>query len=164
MPISRRKPPVKRPKRPPRRNAKKKATKKTAKRKTSKKKASKKRAKKKGKNGKLKRVPKKDYEIVWDKRYQACHFGTRKGVGGEIGSGVNDVIEVYTDGQFYYVLSMNYTEGYACVEAFDDQAGGCAALCFALPEDLDEIVGKPLEEADPSEVLEAMTQVMETEG
>ncbi len=132
--------------------AKKRATKKRGK-KVTKKTSKKKRAKK---PGKLRKVPAKDYEVVWDRKHESCHFGHKRGVGGELGSGVNDVIEVYTDGVWMYVMSLNYTEGYACVEAFDGEPGGCAMLCFALPEDIDAMCGKPVEECKPGEVLEAM--------
>lgn len=138
--------------------------KKAAKRKSTKRKAAKRKvaSRSKKRSKKLKRVPQKDYEIVWDAQRESCHFGhAKKRIGGEIGSGVNDVIEVYTDGVFYYVLSLNFTENYACVEAFDGEPGGCAFLCFATPEDIQGMFNEEISQVKPSDVMEVMLEEYE---
>ncbi len=134
--------------------ARKKRTKKKAKKKTAKKRTK----KTKKRRSKFRRVAPKEYEIAWAEGYKSCYFGHRKGVGGEIGSGINDVIEVFSDGKLMYVLSMNFTECYACVEVFD---GGdeVYSICFAEPKDMRRLMGaRAMHECAPQEILETLAE------
>lgn len=135
--------------------ARKKATKKKATRKKSAKKSPRRKATKKGPA--LRKVPYVEYELVWDETRDHCHFGHRSGCASEVGCGLTDTVTVFKDsnGQ-YYVLSVNYTEGYACVEILDDdhddpvvgiQFMGPADMAKTFSRDITKIPSKELASA-----------------
>lgn len=139
--------------------AKKKAAKKAPKRTVAKKKPAKRRAKKPPKV-RLRKVPEKDYAICWDASRDNCHFGHKRGVGGPIGCGVCDAIFVFSGNERIYVLSVNYQEPYACLEAFVD-AGGVERLLFAEPKDMSQLFGDDVTKFSPKQVAERLAGVME---
>jgi hypothetical protein len=148
--------------------AKRKSTKKKSSRRSSsakkptRKKAKKKSAKKKStarrkKGPTLRKVPYTDYEFVWDENRDQCHFGHRGGCGGEVGCGATDSVTVFTDskGQFY-VLSVNYAEGYACVEVLDDDDDDpIVAIAFMEPHEVAEALKKDITKV-PAKQLASM--------
>ena len=128
--------------------------------KVSKKKAAKKRPAKKvsrASKSKLRKVPHTRYEIVWDKTRDACWFGSKDGVSGEIGCGVTDKVTVYTDGTNYYVMSVNYPEGYACVEILDGE-NEPVGICFADSKDVREMFNKDIESLNEKMVCERLAK------
>jgi len=120
-------------------------------------KAKKKRAKKSAKR--LRKVPERDYALCWDPPCDQCHFGHKSGIGGPIGSGMCDVVEVFSSGGKFYVLSLNYAAPYACVEAFVD-TNGVQSLIFAEPKDMTKIFGDSLSGLSPKEIAERLAGEM----
>lgn len=134
--------------------AKKKASVKKAKKKT------KKPRRKKLKRIKLRKVPDKDYVICWDHTHNNCHFGHKRGIGGPIGCGVCDAIFVFSGNEKLYVLSVNYKEPYASLEAFVD-ASGVERLLFAEPKDMTRLFGDDITKYSPKQVAERLAGIME---
>lgn len=124
----------------------------SAKKRTTKKKA----AKRKTSRSTLRKVPHTQYEIVWDASRDTCHFGSKKGVSGEIGCGVTDTVDVYTDGKAFYVLSVNYAEGYACVEILDEGEDPLG-ICFAESKDMQELFSKGVD-TNPKEICQRLSK------
>ena len=117
-------------------------------------------AKKKSTKAKrLRRVPEKDYALCWDPPCNQCHFGHKSGVGGSIGSGMCDVIEVFSAGGKYYVLSLNYAAPYASLEVFVD-TNGVQSLIFAEPKDMTKIFGDDLSGLSPKNIAEQLAGMM----
>lgn len=107
----------------------------------------------------LRAVPEKDYALCWDAPRDQCHFGHKSGVGGPVGCGVCDVVEVFfSDGKFY-VLSLNYAAPYASLEAFVDE-GGLESMIFAEPKDMANIFGSKLAATSPKKVAERLAGEM----
>lgn len=125
-----------------------------AKRKTSRTKAA-----KAAKPKRLRKVPTKDYTLLWDASREQCHFGHRSGIGGPVGCGVCDVVDVFCAGKKYYVLSLNYAAPYACLEAFVD-AKGVQSLVFAEPGDMRKIFGDDLSGIPPKKIAEQLAQMV----
>lgn len=128
------------------------AKKKAAKKKVAKKKT----AKRASSKSKLRKVPHTQYELVWDASRDTCHFGSKKGVSGEIGCGVSDTVDVYTDGNAFFVLSVNYAEGYACVEVLDGEEEPLG-ICFADSADMRKIFPKGVE-TNPKEICDRLSK------
>ena len=103
----------------------------------------KKKAKKRSRNPALKKVPAKDYAVAWNKAHTKCEFQHRSGNGGSSVMGVSDVFMVFSTGRSTCLLSVNYAEGYACVECYTD-GDGASALCFADPNDCAKLFGPDL--------------------
>lgn len=103
----------------------------------------------------LKKVPAKDYKLLWDPSREQCHFGHKSGIGGPVGCGVCDVVEVFCAGKKYYVLSLNYVVPYACLEAFVDTKG-VQSLVFAEPGDMRKIFGDDLSGVAPKKIAEQL--------
>lgn len=124
-------------------------------------KAAKKRAKKSAppKSLRLRKVPEKDYALCWDPGCDQCHFGHKSGIGGPVGSGMCDVVEVFSAGGKYYVLSLNYAAPYACIEAFAD-TDGVESLIFAEPKDMKNIFGEDLAGLSPKKIAERLAGEM----
>jgi len=118
-----------------------------------KKKATKKRAsKKKG----LTKLRSTSYELVWDKARDNCVFGHHgKGMASPVGCGVTDAVTVFTDGKVFYVLSVNYDEGYACIEIVDGQEDP-VAICFADPKDMKRLFKGDLTGHAPAAIAERL--------
>lgn len=133
------------------------AKKKVAKKKAAKKKATKKRATKKKvakkrvtkkRSSALRKVPHTQYELVWDAGRNKCFFGSKSGVSGEVGCGVTDTVTVYMDGVAFYILSLNYAEGYGCVEVLDDEEEPMG-ICFADASEMRAMFKKDVDKLDP---------------
>ncbi len=122
-------------------------------------KAKKKRIKKRAKPKRLRKVPEKEYVLCWDAACDQCHFGHKSGIGGPIGSGMCDVIEVFSAGGKYYVLSLNYAAPYGCLEAFVD-TDGVESLVFAEPKDMTKIFGDDLSRLSPKQIAERLAGEM----
>jgi len=118
-----------------------------------KKKATKKRAsKKKG----LTKLRSTSYELVWDKARDNCVFGHHgKGMASPVMCGVTDAVTVFTDGKVFYVLSVNYDEGYACIEIVDGQEDP-VAVCFADPKDMKRLLKGDLTDHSPIAIAERL--------
>jgi hypothetical protein len=110
-------------------------------------------AKKRG----LRKVPHSKYEFEWDGRRDRCHFKHQDGTSCEVGCGLTDTVMVYTTGKEYVVLSMNYEEGYACVEVIDEE--GIRSICFADPSDVSGIFGPDLSKRPPKAVAEKLMSI-----
>lgn len=126
-----------------------------AKRKTTKKKSTRKKKTTKRKPTKrgptLRKVPYTEYEFVWDEGRDTCHFGHRGGCGGEVGCGMTDSVSVFKDasGQFY-ILSVNYAEGYACVEILDDdESDPVVGIVFMDPGEVQSLFKKGVDKVAP---------------
>lgn len=115
---------------------------------------------KKPKHIRLRKVPDKDYAICWDAARNNCHFGHKKGLGGPIGCGACDAIFVFSGNKKFYVLSVNYKEPYACLEAFVD-AAGVERLLFAEPKDMSRLFGDDIAKYSPKQVAERLAGIME---
>ena len=125
------------------------------KKKSSKKKSSKKKASKKKGLSKLKAT---SYELVWDEARDNCMFGHHSnGVASPVMCGVTDAVSVFTDGNTYYVLSVNYDEGYACLEVVDDEAEP-VAVCFADPKDVIKLFKGDLTDHAPKDIAERLAK------
>lgn len=123
-----------------------------------KKKAKKKTAKKSRiSRGKLRRVPASQYTIAWNKPRTKCAFEHKNGSGGESCMGATDVPILFTDGKRLCLLSVNYLEGYACMECYSDDQG-VEALCFADPGDCQKIFGKDLSAVSPKKIAERLVK------
>jgi hypothetical protein len=122
-----------------------------------KKKAKKKTAKKKAKSSgrSLRRVPASQYTLAWNKPRTKCAFEHKSGAGGESCMGATDVPILFTDGKRMCLLSVNYLEGYACVECYSDDSGA-EALCFADPSDCRKIFGKDISAVSPKKIAERL--------
>ena len=107
----------------------------------------------------LRKVPAKDYTLLWDASREQCHFGHRSGVGGPVGCGVCDVVDVFCAGKKYYVLSLNYVAPYACLEAFVDTKG-VESLVFAESGDMRKIFGDDLSGIPPKKIAEQLAGMM----
>jgi len=118
-----------------------------------KKKATKKRgSKKKG----LTKLRSTSYELVWDKARDNCVFGHHgKGMASPVMCGVTDAVTVFTDGKVFYVLSVNYDEGYACIEIVDGQEDP-VAVCFADPKDMKRLLKGDLTDHSPIAIAERL--------
>jgi hypothetical protein len=128
----------------------------TAKKRTSaKKKPAKKKAASRSKT--LRKVPHTQYELVWDASRETCHFGAKSGVSGEVGCGVTDTVDVYTDGAAFYILSVNYAEGYACVEILDGEEDPLG-ICFAESVDMRKLFPAKGIETNPKDICIGLTQ------
>lgn len=123
------------------------AKKKVAKKKASKKKVAKKKVAKK-RSSALRKVPHTQYELVWDASRNKCFFGSKSGVSGEVGCGVTDTVTVYTDGVAFYILSLNYAEGYGCVEVLDGEEEPMG-ICFADASEMRAMFKKDVDKLDP---------------
>lgn len=115
--------------------------------------------KKRIKKAKLRSVSQKAYVICFDEHDEKCHFGHKSGIGGEIGSGKSDVIEVFTKNGRYYVLSMNYKEPYAVIESFVDSSG-VESILFAESKDLHKAFGQEVSQYSPKDVAERLVAQM----
>jgi hypothetical protein len=115
--------------------------------------------KKKKRKVKLRRVSPKSYVICFDEKDERCHFGHQSGIGGEIGSGKSDVIEVFTKDGRYYVCSINYKEPYVVIESFAD-AKGVESILFAEPTDLHKTFGEETSQISPKEFAERLVAQM----
>ncbi len=120
-------------------------------------KAKKKRAKKGVKR--LRKVSEQEYVLCWDASCDQCHFGHKSGIGGPIGSGMCDVVEVFSAGGKYYVLSLNYAAPYGCLESFVD-TDGVESLVFAEPKDMAKIFGDDLSGLSPKQIAERLAGEM----
>lgn len=116
-------------------------------------------AKKKGATKRLRKVPEKDYALCWNAACDQCHFGHKSGIGGPIGSGMCDTIEVFSAGKKFYVLSLNYAAPYASLEAFVD-TDGVESLIFAEPKDMTKIFGDDLSGLSPKQFAERLAGMM----
>lgn len=102
----------------------------------------------------LKKLRPASYELVWDKPRDNCVFAHHKtGVSGDVGCGVTDAVSVFTDsgGKVFYILSVNYDEGYACIELLDGEAEP-VAMCFADPKDVKKIFKGDLTDHAPKDI------------
>ncbi len=115
--------------------------------------------KKRAKPKRLRKVSEKDYALCWDALCDQCHFGHKSGIGGSIGSGMCDVIEVFSAGGKYYVLSLNYAAPYASREVFVD-TDGVESLIFAEPKDMTKIFGDDLSGLSPKQIAERLAGEM----
>jgi hypothetical protein len=87
-----------------------------------------------------------------------CHFGHRSGCASEVGCGLTDSVTVFkdSDGQ-YYVLSVNYTEGYACVEILDDDHDDpIVGIQFMGPDDMAKAFAKDITKIPSKELASAL--------
>lgn len=132
------------------------AKKKAAKKRTTKKKAAKKKATRK-RSSALRKVPHTQYELVWDAGRDKCFFGSKSGISGEVGCGVTDTVTVYTDGKAFYILSLNYAEGYGCVEVLDEEEDPMG-ICFADADDMREMFNKDVDKLDPKAVCRRLSK------
>lgn len=133
-----------------------KAKKKSSKKKASKKKASKKKATRKKKG--LSKLRSTSYELVWDAQRDNCIFGHHgKGLACPVMCGVTDAVTVFTDGKVFYVLSVNYDEGYACIEVVDGEEEP-VAVCFADPKDVKKLFKGDLTEHSPVDIAERLAK------
>lgn len=107
----------------------------------------------------LRIVPEKDYTLLWDSTRDQCHFGHQSGIGGPVGCGVCDVVNVFCSGKKYYVLSLNYLAPYACLETFVDNKG-VQSLIFAEPKDMQKIFGSDLSGTSPKKIAEQLAAMM----
>jgi len=124
-----------------------------------KKKVAKKRtAKKRGSGPALKKIPYTSYALVWDGGRDNCTFGHHSsGVAGGVGCGTTDVVTVYTDGKKkFYILSINYEQGYAGIEVLDSD--GIDAICFADPKDMAKLFPGDLENHSPAKIAKRLAQ------
>ncbi len=112
-----------------------------------------------GRKKQLKTVAPVEYVLRWDMKSDQCHFGHQSGIGGEIGSGMGDMIEVFYDGEKYYVLSLNYTAPYASLEAFVDEKGA-QSIIFAEPKDVEKLFGSEISKVPPKEVAEKLASML----
>jgi len=117
----------------------------------------KKKAKKKTRStrGTLRRVAASQYSIAWNKLRTKCAFEHKNGIGGESCMGATDVPILFTDGKTMCLLSVNYLEGYACVECYSDDQGP-EALCFADPDDCQKLFGKDISAVSPKKIAERL--------
>jgi hypothetical protein len=69
--------------------------------------------------------------------------------------GISDVPIAFTAGNKVALLSLNYMEGYACLECFED-GDGVSALCFADPKDCEKLFGSDLSAVAPKKVAERL--------
>lgn len=127
-----------------------------AKKKASKKKSSKKKASKKKKG--LSKLRATSYEIVWDQARDNCVFGHHgKGMASPVMCGVTDAVSVFTDGKAFYVLSVNYDEGYACIEIVDGNEEP-VGVCFADPKDVKKLFKGDLTDHSPKDIAERLAK------
>ena len=106
----------------------------------------------------LRKVRPASYELVWDKPRDNCVFAHHKsGVTGGVLCGVTDAVSVFTDGKVFYILSVNYDEGYACIEILDD-ADGPLAICFAEPKDMKRMFKGDLADHAPKDIAERLAK------
>jgi len=114
-------------------------------------------AKTKKKSG-LRKLRPSSYELVWDKPRDNCVFAHHKtGVSGEAGCGVTDAVSVFTDGKAFYILSVNYDEGYACIEILDGEPEP-VAICFAEPKDVKKLFRGDLSDHAPKDIAERLAK------
>jgi len=119
------------------------------------KKKTKKKTSRKSKVSKLKAVPRSDFQLQWKPGCRSCNFEHTSGRGGATGCGVTDAVFVFTDGELLYLLSVNYLERYACLEAYDEKRGA-AAVCYADPKDTSKIFGDNLQKISPKKICEEL--------
>lgn len=115
----------------------------------------KKKAKKVSRKRTLKKVPAKDYAVAWNKSHTKCEFQHKNGKGGSSVMGVSDVAMVFISGRSVCLLTVNYAEGYACMECFID-GEGASALCFADPNDCTKLFGPDLSAVPPKKIAERL--------
>jgi hypothetical protein len=113
----------------------------------------------KGTKVSLRSVPMSDYQVKWDSGRNKCVFAHKSGKGGELGCGVTDVLTVFSGNKRIYVLSINYSARYACIEAFAD-AEGVEDLLFAEPNDVTKIFGADFSSHSPKNVAEHLAGMM----
>lgn len=104
-----------------------------------------------------KKVPKKDYEISWDRPRNSCRFSHKSGKGGELGCGVSDSVEVFQYGKTFIVLSVNYPARYACIETYTDDSGP-DELIVAEPSDIEEIFGDKFSSVSHKKIVERLAK------
>jgi hypothetical protein len=78
-------------------------------------------------------------------------------VSGEAGCGVTDAVSVFTDGKAFYILSVNYDEGYACIEILDGEPEP-VAICFAEPKDVKKLFRGDLGDHAPKDIAERLAK------
>lgn len=106
----------------------------------------------------LKQLRSTSYELVWDEPRKNCMFGHHtSGVSGKVMCGVTDAVSCFTDGKRYYILSVNYDEGYAALEVLDGEDEPLA-ICFAEPKDVKKIFGKDWAKTKPKVFAERLAK------
>lgn len=88
---------------------------------------------------KPKRIPASDFSVIWDASKDNCTLRHKSGKGGELKSGVTDVVSVYGIGSGVAALSVNYPARYACLEVFTKD--GMSEAVFAGPNDVKKMFG-----------------------
>jgi hypothetical protein len=121
-----------------------------------KKKAKKKKvAKKKAGRKTCTRVASSQYTIAWNKPRTKCVLEHKGGIGGESSMGATDVPILFKCGKRMCLLSVNYLEGYACMECFVDDEG-VDSMCFADSNDCRKLFGKNLTSVSPKKIAERL--------
>lgn len=98
------------------------------------------------------------YEVVWNVNRTECQvICTNKGVCAFSCMGVTDTPIAFENGEEVHLLSINYIEGYACLEIFDDEEEP-AAVVFAEPKDIQKLFKKELEKIPPDKLAKRLAK------
>jgi hypothetical protein len=102
-----------------------------------------------------KRISAKDVSITWDAAKDNCMLRHKSGKGGDLGSGVTDVISVYGIGSNIAALSVNYPARYACLEVFSKS--GLTESVFAGPKDIQKMFGPKFGTTTPEAIASRLS-------